>query len=298
MSILNRPSDGLLTVLLALRKTLLAFGPQSDADLLELAAPSTVVPDSKADMARKTLGRWKQLGFFTEDGRSIQLCPSIAAIPSEDLDALRACVLKLVLAPDNNPGSVSDSAGDDELCRAWDCTRAMAWALAQDPYSFPSRYKSGVEDLQHAQGVEPRPYANDTRWAGFLEWAPFLGVGWSSTRFPFVPNPAFAVRSALGDVFLGDEELPHGEFFRRLAEELPILDGGRYRMVVESQVKRRWREQSVGEISPCLSVAMQSLEAMGVVRLERRSDASQCMLLGREGRRLREVSHVVRLGVA
>ena len=34
MSILNRPSDGLLSVLIALRSGLLAYGPKPEAELL------------------------------------------------------------------------------------------------------------------------------------------------------------------------------------------------------------------------------------------------------------------------
>ena len=67
MSILNRPSDGLLSVLLALHRGVLAYGPQSEAALLDLVAPSTVVPDGKPDMARKSLTRWTQLGFFSSE---------------------------------------------------------------------------------------------------------------------------------------------------------------------------------------------------------------------------------------
>ena len=66
MSILNRPSDGLLSVLLALRRAVLAYGPRPDSELIELVAPSSVVTEGKPDLARKTLNRWKQLGFFDD----------------------------------------------------------------------------------------------------------------------------------------------------------------------------------------------------------------------------------------
>ena len=70
MSILNRASDGLLSVVLALRRAILAYGPLLEQDLLEIVAPRTVTPDGKSEMARMTLRRWKQLGFFAEhDGR-------------------------------------------------------------------------------------------------------------------------------------------------------------------------------------------------------------------------------------
>ncbi len=297
MSILNRPSDGLLTVLLALRRAVLAYGPQSDSDLIELVAPSSVVPEGKPDLAKKTLNRWKQLGFFGDVDGVVRLNSAIASIANDDLPSLRAAVLRLVLATENNPAFAADNDDDFEGSKASDCTRAMAWTLAQDPYVFPAKYKAGVESLQDDQGVKPRPFTNDTRWAGFGEWATFLGIGWPTAKIGFVPDPAFAVRTVLGEVFLEAPELPQADFFSRLADALPIVDGGRYRVAVESQVARRWRDQLATEISPSLSVALLTLEASDELRIEARSDAPQRMLLGKAGRELRPVSHVVRSGV-
>ena len=61
MSLLNRPSDGLPSVLIAIFRTLRAYGPMPESELIELVAPATAV---KQDMAKKTLTRWKQLGFI------------------------------------------------------------------------------------------------------------------------------------------------------------------------------------------------------------------------------------------
>lgn len=296
MSILNRPSDGLLSVLLALRRAVLAYGPRRDSDLLELAAPSSVVPDGKPDLAKKTLSRWKQLGFFTDIGGVVDLNPLVANIACDDSVGLRTAILRLILAPENNPAFASDSEEDYEASKASDCTRAIAWTLAQDPYVFPSKYKGGVESLQDAQGVKPRPFANDTRWSGFAEWATFLGIGWSSTRATFVPDPAFAVRAALDEVFGAATEMTQADFLVRMADLLPVVDGGRYRVSVESQIARRWRDPLATEVSPSLSAALLRLEASGELRIEARSDAPQRMLLGRIGRELRPVSHVVRVG--
>jgi hypothetical protein len=296
MSILNRPSDGLLSVLLALRRAVLAYGPRPDSELIRLVAPSSVVPEGKPDLAKKTLNRWKQLGFFDDIDGVIHLNSRIVAIGSGDLSSLRAAVLRLVLANENNPAFTLEDDADHEGSKASDCTRAIAWTLSQDPYVFPAKYKGGVETLQDNQGVKPRPFANDTRWAGFSEWATFLGIGFATTKIGFVPDPAFAVRSILDEVFRGSAELPQAAFFAGLAESLPIVDGGRYRVAVESQVARRWRDQLATEISPSLSAAILTLEANNELRLEMRSDAPQRMLLGRDGRELRPVSHLVRLG--
>jgi hypothetical protein len=298
MSILNRPSDGLLSVLLALHRGVLAYGPQSEAGLLDLVAPSSVVPDAKPDMARKTLTRWKQLGFFsTDDDGVVTLSPAIATVAPNDEDLLRAAVLRLVLAPENNPAFSLPGDDDQEKSKASDATRALAWVLAQDPYTFPSGHKN-VEQLQSSQGVEPTPFVNDTRWFGFSEWATFLGAAFTSGKFGLVPNPLFAVRTALDEVFGTVDELAQAEFFTRLADALPVIDGGRYRAVVEAQTARPWRTHRSNEVSPSLSAALLTLEASRVLRLEMRSDAPTQLLLGRAGRELRAISHIVRLGAA
>ena len=185
MSILNRPSDGLLSVLLALHRGVLAYGPQSEAALLDLVAPSTVVPDGKPDMARKSLTRWTQLGFFSSDDGIVTLSPAIATVAPNDADRLRAVVLRLVLAPENNPAFSLAGDDDQEGSKASDATRALAWVLAQDPYTFPSGHKN-VEQLQSSQGVEPTPFVNDTRWFGFSDGqrsseqrSPVESLGWS-----------------------------------------------------------------------------------------------------------------------
>jgi hypothetical protein len=300
MSILNRPSDGLLSVLLALRRALIAYGPQSEDRLLALCTPGTVVLDGKREMAKKTLTRWTQLGVFKHvDGR-VELHPDVASVGADNIDRLREVLLRCVLSTPNNPalaGERRDGDGDDhEGSLASDFTRAAAWALAQDPYAFNASWR-GVERLQAEQAAKPRLFANDTRWAGFVEWAVFLGLGWTAARVGLVLDPAFAVRSVLEEVFSGSLELNEQLFFTRLAETLPILDRGRYRLVTEVDVGRPWRSTGPNEVSPCLSAALLHLEASGHLRIETRSDApSQKVLVGRGGRELRAVSHLLSAG--
>lgn len=295
MSILNRPSDGLLSVLLALYRALLAYGSQTELQLLQVCAPSTVVPDGKPDMARKTLTRWKQLGFFVEVDGLVHLSPEIAEIDVDDLNSFRAAVLRMVLLPSNNPALSTDPDEDVENNRASDCTRAMAWALAQDPYSFQILVgHRAVEAQENAQGVNPPLFKNDTRWPGFKEWATFLGIAWPTSK-GIVPDPAFAIRAVLPEVFSGVTELPQDVFLQRLVDMLPILDGGTYRRMVDDQIARPWRRGIENQLSASLSLGLLTLEAREEIRLEARSDAPQKILLGRGGRELRPMSHLVRL---
>jgi len=224
------------------------------------------------------------------------LSDAVSPIPLEDLDGLRGAVLRLILLPDNNAELLSGKAEDSERSRAVDCTRALAWSLAQDPYTFPSSYDDG-ENLQNHQGVAPKIFVNSTRWNGFVEWAVFVGTAWRTSR-TVVPSPTFALRSVLGEVFQGSTELAERDFFWRLPTILPVLDGGTYRTTVEGQIGQPWRKLLDHEVSLSLSAALLTLEHEGTLRLEARSDAPARRLLGAGGVESRSVSHVVRLGAA
>lgn len=293
---MNRPSDGLLSTLLVLWRAVRAYGPGTEQDLLRLVVPATLATGQQ-DLAAKTLLRWKQLGFFVEKEGRIHLSEEVATIGPDDLDACRAAVLRLVLLPANNPEFEADSDATVEKSKASDCTRAMAWAMAQDPYSFPSKYKYGAETLQDDQGVSPRLFSNETRWQGFMEWATFVGAGFTAARVGFVPVPWFAVQTMLATVFGEARSLAQADFFERLAECLPIVDGGSFRLQLAEQTSRPWRTESGAgtEVSPTLSAALLTLEALGVLRLEERSDAPQRMLLGAGARPIHRVSHIERL---
>jgi hypothetical protein len=288
MSILNKASDGLLTVLLAVYRTIVAIGPLEESRIMSLCAPPSVVGDPK--QLRETLTRWKQVGVLEERSGTLSLAPSIAAIPVDDLDSLRFALLQFVLAPENN-GWLT---GESDESRTGDWTRAAAWVLSQDLFAFPSN-DAGAEALQNQQGVEPRVFQNYTRWPGFVEWACFLGIAWRTKAGPIF-EPSFAVSRTLTTVFDGKEERTLAEFVERLSSALPIFDGGTYANAVQAQVRNPWRVGRPDQISPCLSAALERLEVDGTVRLESRSDAPQVSLLGRRGRERRQVSHVLRQG--
>lgn len=296
MGILNRPSDGLLSVLIAVRRALIAYGPRPSEDLIALCAPSAAVADAGA-MVRRTLVRWRQLGFFDEINGQVDIAAPFRAIGEDDLASLRASLLHLVLTPDNNPGVVAgtEEASDDEQSRAADFTRATVWLLAQDPYRMPTSW-SGVDQTQNEQRAEPRPFINDTRWQGFIQWSKFLGVAWPPPRTEgwVVPNPAFAVRTVFDRIFGEGRECPQEQFFARLAEAIPVLDGGSYRRAIEKTLSGI-PALRINEISISLSLALLHLESAGEIGLAARADAPRRLLLGRRRRELRPVSHVVRL---
>jgi hypothetical protein len=294
MSLLNKASDGLPNVLLALYRYLLAEGPTPVAKVLAVCAPD-VVCDPK--QARYTLNTWVEFGLFTRD--SDDRVRVAKRLPEARLWAeLRA----VVLHPENNEPFWGQDG--EERARAADFTRGLAWCLAMDPWRLHQcDGAKGVERL--ALDTLPagvKVFQNDTRWPGFKAWAPVLGFGWLA-GFPkkgaLVIDPTPAVRDELPGVFAGAGELTQNVFLERLRDRLPVLDGGTYRRDVEQAIDRRaWTPPPPGAVSASLSLALLRLKNEGRIDFADRADAptGRARLLGRGGKEVAAVTHVVHLG--
>jgi hypothetical protein len=281
--------------LIALYRAISVYGPQTEEGLTGLVAPQNMLGDAKPDMVKKTLNRWRYLGFFeTRADGTLALATSIPPYSLMDDVDLRGAILKLILQEKNNGAILSSDSDDDEkFPDASDLTRAVAWMLAQDPFTFPDSLDE-AEHLQSEQRVVPKPFINDVRWNGFKEWAVFLGLAMTPAG-NLVANPVVALKPYVLEI-LGDRtEMLMVPFLDELRSALPVLDGGRYRLEVQSQTAKPWREHLANEISPSLSVALLSLDEGRDIRLETRSDAEQKMLTGAKGVPLRQVSHIINL---
>jgi len=234
-----------------------------------------------------------------EDG-VITLAASVKDFDADDLRSLRSALLQLVLASKNNPSLTTDRETDEDAAadksKATDFSIAASWAMAQDPYSFANTFPQ-VERMLSEQRVQIKLFTNSTRWNGFVEWSHFLGIA-IQARGKLVLNPYFAVASLLHRVFENSPELAHESFLARIAEFLPILDSGRYRQIADATTENPWIRIKDNQVSPCLSTGLQTLVELNVLRLESRSDASQCTLLGRQGRERYSFSHVVHMKAA
>lgn len=294
MTLLNQTSDGLLPAMLALRRTLLAFGPMQREDLESLCGPPSL--GGKRRLAHLTLSTWTSLGMFsrpTDPGTPVELCEPFRSIQPDDIDSLRTRVLDLLMRPDNVPTLAEE--GDSKVQRASDFARCASWLLAQDVYRLTAVNEGELRTMSVDQQTSPDPFPGTGRWSGFQVWGYFTGFG-SPTAMGFVMNPARAIRSVLDDVLPLGEELLGGHFIERLAQRIPVLDRGSYRQAVERQTANPWRTFRPEELSPSLSLALAQLHhEVELVLDDRMGDvASRLTLLGRGGHPWRSFTHVRR----
>lgn len=300
MSILNVENDGTFNMVFVISKVLLHEGPMPLERLLEWIAPKVIAGDQKRAKASRL--RWTQLGLFEESEGSIRISRELIDLGRSRQKAERRlpmAMLQIALAERNN-----QNFWDAEKSACADFTRAVAWMLAQDVYCsvFGANHEAEALETSQLGGSDRSLFKNNTRWNGFKDWAPFFGFGSirraGNSEF-FVIDPTVAIRERLDDVFEKRKELDVSEFVDRLARELPVLDRGKYRCEVESQLSPdRWAVPKPNQLSTSLSRSLLRLHEGGQIWLDNRSDSNVRLELQGQGRRgVREVTHIVRKGV-
>ena len=283
MSLLNLPSDGLPNVLVVLYSTVaLSRAPLTPDEVLDRVAPTGVITDPR--MARVTLNRWIELGLFQmEDAdQRVVLARAPETDMKSDVDIVRAARIaarQCALSEVNNP-----SLWARESARAADLTRSLAWLLAQDVYRLRFNDAQTLE-LQQVANDDLRLMQNDTRKNGLQFWGHFLGF----VRQPGGGDvdPTLAVRETLPACIAAGEEMPASEFIERLAQRLPVLDGGVYRVAVEAQLERDALPfLQEGQLSTSLSRALFSLMFDLTLQFENKADVGRSVVFtGRDGLR-------------
>lgn len=283
MSLLNLENDGLPNVLVVLYATVaLARSPLTTEGVLDSVAPAGIVSDPKK--ARVTLNRWIELGLFQRDDADdrITLVLEPETAMKNDVDIVRAVRIaarQCALSEANNPDLWAR-----ESARAADLTRSLAWSLAQDVYRFSFSDAESLE-LKQVANDELRLMQNSTRKNGLQFWGHFLGF----VRQPGGGDldPTLAVRETFPACIAAGEDMPAFDLIERLAQRLPVLDGGVYRIAVEAQLEKNALPRlQPDQLSTSLSRAIFSLMIDQTLQFENRSDVGRSIVLtGRDGLR-------------
>jgi hypothetical protein len=291
LSVLNQASDGLYTVLIALVRANVGFGPRSREDLL-LSCGSAVDLVDGSQLTR-TLNRWTELGLFSQEAGSVTIaepyCSELGKSADEAEKRLPRIVRTVAMLAENN-----ERFWEQEKSRSADLSRAVAWMLAQDVYTLDANVKklAILEEGQIIDSAKQTIGKNDTRWNGLKAWMLYLGFARGGMQW--VVDPTQALRESLADIFGSNRELTGPAFVERAASVLPVLDRGTYRTQVEESLKERaWPKPPTGLLSSSLSRAIQRLGREGAITLSNRSDTGGVVTLaGTNMRPWREVSHI------
>jgi hypothetical protein len=264
MSLLNRPSDGIHSVLTVIFKLLLAERRIERDQLVALCAPQGSVNDEKT---RQTLNRWLELGLFQETDEKVSLHPDIRK-EERDIQKLPIVARRVALAEQNNTDFWAS-----EGAKSADFTRSLCWLLAQDCWAIDfSGWDQAQGLIQKQMPTNAVLLQNDTRWSGLKAWVPFLGFGWIA-KYPtgaLIADPTDAIRDALPTVFDKKRTMEACDCIAALAEAVPVLDGGVYRNALEQKLRERsgpdaWQPPPDGHLSTSFSRALMRLSEEGVL---------------------------------
>lgn len=281
MSLLNLTSDGLPNILVVLYATLAkARAAMTAKELIEAIAPESLVRDPR--LARTTLNRWTELGLFRVDDETKVL--SLHRPPPTDMkseaDVVRAVRMeaRFVALSEVNNGDLWAREG----ARAADLTRSLAWLLSLDVYR---QGKTNLFTLanEHIQEIGLTLMQNEERIVGLQSWGYFLGF----IRHPRAIDidPTLAITDVLPNCIDPGEEMPARDLIERLAQALPVLDGGRYRNAVLNKLRdNALPPLEASQLSTSLSRALHCLRVNQTLQFKLLSDVgSSITLSGRDG---------------
>lgn len=271
MTILNHTNEGLPSELIVLTRAIFYSKEIKIDDLISICSP----PKNNSNRLRGCLLRWIKLGLFERSENDIV---KVNAIFTKDKKILvdeftnRLPFITQQLALENKnavPLLPTSFDEDDNSGVSADFVRGVSWLLAQNIYNFPTKWE-GVELLQNSQ--IGKIISNDVRWGSLRRWCRYLGFATGDSS-SFQIDPTKAINDQLPFIFADKKELNAHEFLAELCLRLPVLDGGVYRLTVESRLDiQKWRRPKDDHLSMSLSLALRRLALNGTITLVDKAD--------------------------
>ena len=281
MALLNPPELRPSVIVTILRYLAAQPGNKDHADhLVAILAPITLPGADPQRDVNKNLAAAMELGLINRDGDAILLAEDVPTAAEHGQGALMKLMRARVLDESLNSAPWRSQAG------ARDLTNALSWFLTFAPIDAPTQMEGesslSANTLQ-TKDFGPRqaeigedgpsnwPIGNPNRWNTFRRWACSLGFAWANPNGRLIPDPTFAIRDSLSDLFDGQQELTARDFVDKLAYCVPVVDGGRYREFLVDNWERAATE-SRGLTVP-LTDALERLATEGSVSFDDRADA-------------------------
>jgi hypothetical protein len=247
--------------------------------LVATLAPPSLKGDPQTDVT-VNLRAGTELGLFVRNDDKVTLADGVLTT-TQGADRAMIKLLRMRIFDE----ALNNTAWRSQV-GARDLTNALSWFLTFAATEAPIRQEGGPRSAEALQLTDfgPRqsesdgdssnwPIGNGTRWNGFRRWACTLGLAWANPNGYLIPDPTVALRDSLPEVFKEASELTAQHFVGKVADRVPVLDGGRYRKFVVDNWKRRPTENR-GLTAP-LSDAIDRLKSEGSISVDDRADAAR-----------------------
>lgn len=212
-----------------------------------------------------------KLGLFEDgenaDGDYIRISSNLLMKPQSELSDLPAIIASLVF----------ENAENENLALA------IAWYLSQNPLAAPGT-QTEVTELLRTEIADGRyGITSDVRYGQFEDWVCYLGFAWCHSlngRRVMVPDPKVAVERSLHKLYSlrTGETISIRQMVKDLSTELPVLEEGKIRNLVEDTLKNIGKIRQQDYFSISTSLALLKLENLGCIKLLKQSDAGLYIL--------------------
>jgi len=245
--------------------------------------------DIGAERLRKNLDFWLEEGLWLKSEAGIS-----PHSPLANERNLPGRVLRTLMANEPKETLLEGMRGQPFLL-------GITALLAQNKYTFVGKSNLTKETVPGAVGLLLKDSVNEgerrqinlsNEATTFLEYAFFLGFV-EPFMEGYLVDPTRAIENVLDSVLDNHSSLPAIDFITRLAEVLPMLDGGSYRQQVEPLINAyNWIPNEPLHLSASLSQALVRLELAMQLKFEIRADDHQAVLLFMPNGQTRRISTV------
>jgi hypothetical protein len=174
---------------------------------------------------------------------------------------------------------------------------ALSWLLLMNPSSplkmgenYVERIKRDFPESKNAFDV-----TLSARFSNLFYWARYLGlcnfIGLDQMKF-VIPDPTATILRLLPKIFEKEEEMTATKFIQKIGQICPVLDTGVARLKIEALASNSVDITSENELSRSMSLALQRIEAKGLITLEEISDAPNVVMMGYSNKRFTHVHYI------
>lgn len=222
-------------------------------------------------MIAKVVSACEKMGLLLQEDEDVLLHP---ALPSEARSGATADLrLPMTIA-----ALVFDPGNPNNRMLA----QLVAWYLMQNPLDPPTNEKAVMESLARTPALADHFGLQNVSYGQFEDWVCYLGFAWAYSgadkKRAITPDPTGYLRRVVPRMFeeAGSQTIPLGSLCAKLASQCPVLEGGVVREEVAQMSNMRLETNT---LSPATSQAWFRLEHEGVLKLVRKADAANPVLL-------------------